>query len=127
MKGTLLICFDYLFELPPLMRLLPHMDPENGWCVYCRTWTEVHLRDEDLYPGHNFLGWYCDHCFDWIYVDDEHWRLHARMSMADSSRSHPLSSILLRPARTYTWNALGHTIAEFARRPTWAIEWNLGI
>ena len=78
----------------------------------------MHFRSEDDYD--KFLGWYCEDCFAWIEADDEHWRLHALMCMADSSRSHPLSNMVLCPV-------LGHAIADLLRDPPWAIEWNLGI
>ena len=84
---------------------------KDGWCVYCRTWNVVHLREEEDYA--KYFGWYCDACFDWIEADEKHWRLHALMCMADRSRSHPLSSMV-------ECRVLGHAIADFLRPPPWA-------
>ena len=86
----------------------------DGWCVYYRTWNVVHLRVEDDYT--NFHGLYCDACFDWIEADDEHWRLHALMRMADSSQNHPLTIMV-------SCSMLGHTLADFLRKPPWMDGW----
>ena len=58
-------------------------------------------RDYDYWAG-----WYCDDCYDWIDINEDHWRLFHIMQMVDKTKVHPLSRLIAD-------DSLGHIIASF--------------
>ena len=78
----------------------------DGYCSFCHNYTGVHPRVEEDYDF--FHGQYCDPCYDWIEVDEEHWRLFRLLQMANNRLTHPLAALI-------EHDDIGAAIASFAR------------
>ena len=78
----------------------------DGYCSFCHHYARIHPRVEEDYEF--FHGQYCDPCYDWIEVDEEHWRLFRLLQMANNRLTHPLAALI-------EHDDIGAAIACFAR------------
>ena len=64
----------------------------EGWCHWCGRRTLMQLRPDEFFMC--WTGWYCDLCYDWIDIDEEHWRLFYLISMWDSRTTSNLARLV---------------------------------